>query len=113
MFPAKAPLSDNVDFTELAKHRVAGGHIKNAVLKAARNAANQNMPDDKKKITQKILKDAIASEMASSVAFKTAKKDETFFGTAMSTGVRRSIARDIKNIRAIDKIRGRGVSRIR
>jgi hypothetical protein len=36
--PAKAPLGDDVDFAKLASYEFAGGHIKNAVLYAARLA---------------------------------------------------------------------------
>ena len=39
MFPAKAPLATDVDWDGLATVEIAGGHIKNIVLKAARNAA--------------------------------------------------------------------------
>ena len=49
----KTPLADDVDFTALAeKYAVAGGDIKNAVLKAAQMASAQPGPDAEKKITQ-------------------------------------------------------------
>jgi SpoVK/Ycf46/Vps4 family AAA+-type ATPase len=39
MIPGKAPIHDDVDWISLSKFRLAGGHIKNAVLNAARSAA--------------------------------------------------------------------------
>ncbi len=49
----KTPLADDVDFTALAEnYAVAGGDIKNAVLKAAQMASAQPGPDAEKKITQ-------------------------------------------------------------
>jgi SpoVK/Ycf46/Vps4 family AAA+-type ATPase len=37
--PSQAPLADDIDWAALAKHEIAGGHIKNAVMHAARMAA--------------------------------------------------------------------------
>ena len=49
----KTPLADDVNFAELGeKYAVAGGDIKNAVLKAAQMASAQPGPDAEKQITQ-------------------------------------------------------------
>ena len=50
----KTPLADDVDFDALAeKYAVAGGDIKNAVLKAAQIATTEPGPDADKKISQR------------------------------------------------------------
>ena len=50
----KTPLADDVDFDALAeKYPVAGGDIKNAVLKAAQIATTEPGPDNEKKISQR------------------------------------------------------------
>lgn len=50
----KTPLADDVDFDTLAeKYAVAGGEIKNAVLKAAQMASGEPGPDSEKKIHQR------------------------------------------------------------
>jgi len=50
----KTPLADDVDFHALSeKYNVAGGDIKNAVLKAAQIASTENVPDAQKKISQR------------------------------------------------------------
>ncbi len=50
----KTPLADDVDFKTLAeKYNVAGGDIKNAVLKAAQIASTENVPDAQKQIHQR------------------------------------------------------------
>ena len=51
---AKTPLADDVDFTQLAEdYAVAGGDIKNAVLKAAQMASAEPGLDAEKKIHQR------------------------------------------------------------
>lgn len=50
----KTPLADDVDFKTLSeKYDVAGGDIKNAVLKAAQIASTEPVPDAEKKIFQR------------------------------------------------------------
>lgn len=50
----KTPLADDVDFKALSeKYNVAGGDIKNAVLKAAQMASAENTPDAQKQIHQR------------------------------------------------------------
>ncbi len=49
----KTPLAPDVDFRALAeKYERSGGDIKNAVLKAALMAADENLPDTRKRIRQ-------------------------------------------------------------
>lgn len=42
LIPARCPVAEDVDFAKLAEFVFAGGHIKNAVLNAARKAAGEN-----------------------------------------------------------------------
>ncbi len=87
MFPKKAPLAEDVSFEQLATVEIAGGHIKNVVLKAARMAASLDVPKKEKRITQAILIDALAQEVRSNVAYTEALKDEPIYGTPiMSRG---------------------------
>ncbi len=52
--PQKTPLAKDVDFLDLARRfEVAGGDIKNAVLKAAQMAAAEAGADDEKQIAQR------------------------------------------------------------
>lgn len=93
MFPAKAPLSSDVDFTELASVEIAGGHIKNIVLQSARMAANQQIPKAQKRITQDILITALAQEVEGMNKFAEAKKDDNLYGNALSPGMRKTLIR--------------------
>ena len=62
----KTPLADDVDFDALAeKYVVAGGDIKNAVLKAAQMASAQPGPDAEKQITQAQFEAGIEEVLAS------------------------------------------------
>lgn len=52
--PQKTPLGSDVDFRDLAERfEIAGGDIRNAVLKAAQMAAAEEGPDETKRILQK------------------------------------------------------------
>ena len=84
MFPPQAPLADDVDFAELATVEIAGGHIKNVVIQAARMAANLDIPNEEKKITQAILVEALTREVEGNVAFTEAKENEPIYGTRLS-----------------------------
>jgi hypothetical protein len=54
LHPHKTPLTDDVDFHELAERfPVSGGDIKNAVLLAAQIAAGEEGPDEAKRIAQR------------------------------------------------------------
>lgn len=61
MFPKQAPLDKNIRWEDLASIEVAGGHIKNVVLKAARMAAALKA----KAITDEILWDCLEKEIES------------------------------------------------
>lgn len=75
MFPKEAPVSKDVNWEELAEPEIAGGHIKNAVLRAARKAASSKAR--KKEITHEILKSALSSELREMVKFMDAKDKQT------------------------------------
>jgi SpoVK/Ycf46/Vps4 family AAA+-type ATPase len=54
LHPARTPLADDVDFSDLARrYAVSGGDIRNAVLKAALTAASAPGPDVTKRIHQR------------------------------------------------------------
>lgn len=74
MFPEEAPLDPKVDWRKLAKHEIAGGHIKNAVLRAAREASVQEMDDDKKTIKMEHLLTGLKHEVESTAEFNKHKK---------------------------------------
>lgn len=74
MFPPECPLDDNIDFERLAEVEIAGGHIKNSVLRAARIAALEMLPDNQKKIQMKHLVRALGEEGTSMLAFHKAKE---------------------------------------
>lgn len=74
MFPKEAPLAKDINWNKLAEPEIAGGHIKNAVLRAARTAAAQKLKKgQKKKITQAILSKALKDEIREMVSFMDAK----------------------------------------
>lgn len=60
-FPAKLPLDETVDCSELAKDfdNVSGRDIKNAVFQGVVSAAREDKPKNEKKVTQSHLIDAI------------------------------------------------------
>jgi SpoVK/Ycf46/Vps4 family AAA+-type ATPase len=61
----RTPLSDDVDFRQLAeRYEVTGGDIRNAVLKAALAAAAEPGADAQKKITQRHLDEAMRDVIA-------------------------------------------------
>lgn len=76
MFPKEAPLAKDVDFHRLAVVEVTGGYIKNAVLRAVRMAAIQEIEDAKKKIKMKHLVEAIKQEAQAMIEFETAREEE-------------------------------------
>ena len=73
MIPKQAPLHKDVDLKKLAKHRVAGGNIKNAVLNAARHAAYKKAD----RITHDHFEQAVKREVASQQAFQDEYKKQT------------------------------------
>ncbi|NEP56224.1 MAG: ATP-binding protein [Symploca sp. SIO2G7] len=60
--PRQLPLSESVDFAELAKQfdSISGRDIKNAVFQAVVAAAREDKPKEKKQVTQSHLVEAIA-----------------------------------------------------
>lgn len=74
MFPQEVPLDKDINWKKLAKEEIAGGHIKNAVLRAAREAATADMPDKQKTIKMEHLAKGLKAEVESNEAFKKAKK---------------------------------------
>lgn len=76
MFPEKAPLEKDVNWLKLAKVEIAGGYIKNTVLRAARMAAIQKLPDSKKTITMDHLIKSLQLEAKSMLEFDEARKTE-------------------------------------
>lgn len=75
MFSKKAPLDKDIDWYKLASIEITGGYIKNAVLRAARMAAVQKLPDKKKKITMEHLVKALAQETKSMIEFDKARQE--------------------------------------
>lgn len=77
MFPKEAPLAKGINWDALAEPEIAGGHIKNAVLRAARSAASQKVKKGtQKQITQAILEKALRAEIEEMVKFMQAKENE-------------------------------------
>jgi AAA+ superfamily predicted ATPase len=77
MFPKQAPLDSKIDWMLLAEFEITGGYIKNAVLRAARMAATEKIPDEKKKIMMKHLKKALRYELESMMEFEDARAVES------------------------------------
>ncbi|MBM4319896.1 MAG: ATP-binding protein, partial [Deltaproteobacteria bacterium] len=59
MIPARAEVADDIDFAWLAGYEMAGGHIKNVLLRSAFLAAEADTP-----ISGAILEEAVAKEFA-------------------------------------------------
>lgn len=72
MFPEKAPLDADIDWNRLAAVEIAGGYIKNAVLRSVRMAAIQDMPDKDKTIKMAHLVKALTLETESMLEFQKA-----------------------------------------
>lgn len=101
MFPKKAPLAKDVDFTQYAAVEIAGGYIKNVVLRAARMAANEDMPDKEKKIYHKHIVKALKAEVDSMIEFQN-KQDKR--GYHPSGGVHLdSGSGDYRKVRKMEK----------
>ncbi len=84
MFPKKAPLAQDIRWTDLAQIEIAGGHIKNVVLRAARAAANKKLTE----ITDEVLWDALEAEVSSSTAFNDAVTTKGgWYGTPIQGGM--------------------------
>lgn len=84
MFPGKCPLAKDIQWTELSQIEIAGGHIKNVVLKAARRAAASGA----KEITNEHLWEALEKEVESLKAYKDALDEYTpLYGTPIKGGM--------------------------
>lgn len=82
MFPKECPLEKDIDWTALAQIEIAGGHIKNVVLKAARRAAASGAD----KITSAVIWEALEQEVESLAAYKDAlEQNNQWFGQALTT----------------------------
>ena len=78
MHPTLTPLDDDVNFRELAeRYEVCGGDIRNAVLKAALDAACEPLRDTHKLIHQRHLEDGIRDVIAGKRVMKQSLFDET------------------------------------
>jgi AAA+ superfamily predicted ATPase len=107
MFPEGAPLAKDIRWDDLAEIEIAGGHIKNVVLKAARKAANLKMPDSKKMITDEILWDALEKEVESMESYSDALASyNPWYGTPMKGGAGANV--HLKRSRgALELVRGK------
>lgn len=73
MFPKRAPLDKDIDWLTLAEIEITGGYIKNVVLRAARMAAIEKVPDKKKRISMRHLVRALRYEAQSMIEFDEAR----------------------------------------
>jgi AAA+ superfamily predicted ATPase len=90
MFPEECPLDAGIDWTRLAIVEVSGGYIKNAVLRAARMAAIEPIPDDDKCITMKHLVKALQLETESMIEFENAREEHAHgYGRVVGTTTQR------------------------
>lgn len=80
MFPTKAPLARDIRWEDLSQIEIAGGHIKNVVLAAARMAAHRKLIE----ITDDVLWECLEKEIASSDAFTAEREKNTqVYGTPL------------------------------
>jgi len=70
MIPARCPIAKNVSFEKLANFPMTGGHIKNVVLNAARDAAYQGLDE----IPLKCFMKAIEKELEGVASFEAAMR---------------------------------------
>lgn len=89
MFPEEAPVHKDVDWKRLAIVELTGGYIKNAVLRAARMAAIQKLPDTEKEIKMEHLVKSLKLETESMMAFDKArqKEERRFSRPVIATGL--------------------------
>lgn len=84
MFPEKCPLAKDIRWEDLAQIEIAGGHIKNVVLKAARKAA----AGGHKEITDAILWECLEKEVESLEAYSDALNSHNpMYGRPIQGGV--------------------------
>lgn len=114
MFPEKAPVDEKVNWERLAILEITGGYIKNSVLRAARMAAIEKVPDAEKKITMKHLVKAVRLETESMIEFENARAEHEgkvgrpIHGVTTGTGRGRTIEKVEGNIekREADPVNG-------
>lgn len=103
MFPDKAPVSKDVRWGDLAQIEIAGGHIKNVVLKAARRAAAGKL----KEITDDVIWEALEKEVESMDAYTSAMDAHNpWYGTPIKGGMGGGLApvsRDVEMTRVRGK----------
>jgi len=75
MIPTKAPVGEDVNYHKLASVEIAGGYIKNAVLRAARMAATEKLEDAEKQIQMKHFVKALKLEAESMLSFEDARAE--------------------------------------
>lgn len=81
MFPTKAPLADDIRWEDLGSIRIAGGHIKNVVLKTARMAAAQKAET----ITDQMIWECLEKEVESMEHYQEAiNSNPQFYGTPIN-----------------------------
>ena len=101
MFPSQAPIAKDVDFMRLAIIEITGGFIKNAVLRAARMAAAEKIPDTQKEIKMDHLVRALKLETESMVEFENAREEHRGgIGQSVGVGADRKVVRkrDLKKV---------------
>jgi AAA+ superfamily predicted ATPase len=104
MFPKKCPIDNNVDWIRLAIVEISGGYIKNAVLRAARMAAIEKLPDNRKKIRMQHLVKALRLETESMLEFQNARaENEGRYGRVNREGV--NVATGHRVVHTIDKVK--------
>ena len=87
----RTPLSDDVDFRQLAeRYEVTGGDIRNAVLKAALAAAAEPGADAQKKITQRHLDEAMGDVIAGKQVMRQSLFDTAATPLAPASDVQRA-----------------------
>jgi ATPase family associated with various cellular activities (AAA) len=94
MFPERAPLAPDIRWEDLASIEIAGGHIKNIVLKAARMAAAQKLTQ----ITDEVLWEAMEKEIEAMEAYhEELANNKQWYGTPATTA-------DLKRVRGKTQI---------
>lgn len=101
MFPIKAPLDEAVDWLRLAIVEITGGYIKNCVLRAARMAAAEKIPDKEKKITMAHLVKSAKLETESMMEFENARQKEAgTMGHVVHHSIGQETGRTIQKVQA-------------
>jgi AAA+ superfamily predicted ATPase len=86
MFPKKCPLTDDIDWEELASIPLTGGYIKNVVLRAARRAAFKKM----RAIDRTVLRWALVEEAKAKLEFEEARAKMPHIPSVVGPTLRKS-----------------------